>query len=103
MRDRYLTVPKNEKGIEEYNSGIEHSDNLIESVLSEDEFDTLYHSGVFKRLNERCGLMIDDYESEIINVDCINKCHDIIFSIPGAFSKMADKAKTLNTILCLDF
>ena len=103
MRNRYLTVPKNDRGIEEYNSGSEHTENLMERVLEEVEFDTLCHERVFKQINDRCGLMIDDYESEIISSDNISKCIDIISAVPGSFYEMAKAAMQHNTMLCLDF
>ncbi len=103
MRSRYLTVPKNKKGIEEYYSGAEHTDNMIEVVLEESEFDVLYKNNVFKRINIRCGLMIDDYESEIITIEEIEKCKNIIDEEKGTFLKMANEAIKCKTFLALDF
>ena len=103
MRQRFLTVPKNNQGTYEYNYGIAHTDNMIEKKLSEEEFYALYHNGVFKQINDRCNLMIDDYESEIISCHNIEKCIDVISLVPGVFYEMAEEAKKYNTALCLDF
>ena len=78
MRKRYLTVPKNKNGENEYDSGIESSSNLKVFELPESEFETLMHSGIFRDVNIECGTLIDDYESEIITKDKVGKCLNII-------------------------
>lgn len=83
MRVRYLTIPRNQKGLEEYNQGIEYSENLYAFELPEDEFDILYSSGVFGAINEECGLLIDDYESESIARKDFSKCISIIENVSG--------------------
>ena len=102
-RIRFLTVPKNDAGIEEYNTGIEHTENMIESKLGEDEFWKLARLGVFKEFNEKYDLLIDDYESEIIPAEAIRKSYSLIGSVPGEFIRACDKAIEYNTFLALDF
>lgn len=103
MRKRYLTVPKNKRGIDECEYGIQHTENMIEAVLDEDEFDKLWKNDVFRTINDRCQLMIDDYESEDINAENISKCMDVISIIPGKFLEMARLAVNYDTFLQLDF
>lgn len=103
MRTRFLTVPKNDKGIEENDYGVEHTDNLVEATLEEDEFDALWENGVFRTINDRCDLMIDDYESENISAENIHKCLDVISLIPGTFYEMSQLAIKYNTLLNLGF
>ncbi len=74
MRKRYLTVIKNERGLEEYDCGVEESENIKVYELPENEFEGLCKSGVFKKINNECNLMIDDYESELLSVDDLKKC-----------------------------
>lgn len=103
MRERYLTVPINETGISEYNHGIEHTNNMLEFVLSEKEFFELAESGVFRYINDLCGLMIDDYESEIISSTNLEKCGARILSQENVFSKAVRLAIYYKTFLALDF
>ena len=103
MKTRYLTVPKNKKGIEECEYGIQNTENLVEATLDENEFEALWRSGVFKSINDRCDLMIDDYESEDISTENIRRCLDVISGIPGKFYEMAQLAIKYNTFLQLDF
>jgi hypothetical protein len=104
-RVRYLTVPINNIGIEEYNIGQE-TDNIITLELSEEEFYSLYHGGVFDRINSTCNLLIDDYESEIINKNHFNECKNIISNsnlVTNIFTKALDFAIEYDTLLGLDF
>ena len=103
MRERYLTVPLNEKGKEEYDFGYDHKDNLKNIVLSEDEFNHLAQSGVFNHINDMCGLMIDDYESEIISSSDLKKCLDELNDYEGDFLRASKLAIQYNTFLALDF
>ena len=103
MNIRYLTVPKNQPGMNEYDYGIEHTSNMIERVLGEEEFEALYNKYIFKRINDECGLMIDDYESEEISSDNLRKCIHFISEIPGVFYEMAKIALKYDTVLYLDF
>lgn len=104
MRHRYLTVPYNEKGIQEYNNGVEESENLYTVELPEDEFIALVKS--FGLINKECDLLIDDCESESINGDHLIKCQDIIANVKEripVFAKALDMAIDNKTLLALDF
>jgi len=103
MRARFLTVPINERGIEEYDHGIENTENMIEIMLPEKEYVELKESGIFEFINEKCDLLIDDYESEIIDADDLRKCITQIELHKGIFLDHAYQAMKYKTFLALDF
>lgn len=78
MRKRFLTVIKNDMGLSEYDSGIEHSKNMVIYELPNAEFEKLYETGVFDAINQECGLLIDDYESEMISKSHLEQCINIL-------------------------
>lgn len=109
MRKRYMTIIKNSTGLEEYDIGIEQSDNIITHEFKEEEFKSLCENGIFKKLNEACGLLIDDYESEIIKKEDVKKIitdKQLITQIKNASVMFYKALKDLNEIIvavALDF
>ena len=101
-RCRFLTVPLNSQGINDYNYGRENSKDLITYELSEDEFELLYRT-VFPVINDRCALLIDDFESEEISAQNIICCLDTIMQVEGVFKTACLKAVEQGTFVCLDF
>ena len=104
MRHRFLTVPYNEQGITEYNSGVEESENLYTVELPENEFAALINP--FGAMNSECDLLIDDYESEEITADKLMKCRQIIANLKDnipVFFKAIEMAIEKNTMIALDF
>ena len=79
MHIRFLTIPKNEEGIVEYDMGVESSNNLNVYYLPEEEFENLWVA--FNVINYHCGLLIDDYESEIIKGQDLEKCKEILLEM----------------------
>ena len=71
-RQRYISVPKNKEAMEAYDLGEERPEAMVEWKLTEDEFNILYNCGVFHQLNEECSVIIDDFESEVIDVKGLN-------------------------------
>ena len=67
MIKKFVSVPKNLKGIYEYDRGVQGSENLLFYNLPKVEFDYLVDNKIFEYLNEKGNLMIDDYESEIVS------------------------------------
>ena len=103
MHKRFLTVPKNEEGIIEYDIGIEGSNNLNVYVLPEEEFNNLW--AVFDIMNVRWGLLIDEYESEIIENSYLEICKQILQEMKvdsPIFMSALEEAIRYNTILALD-
>ena len=106
MRVRYLTVPHNMEGITEYQNGIEHSENMSVYKLPEDQFLKLTRNNVFMLINENCGLLIDDYESEIIDEKNVLKCLNskiVDQNLSKVFYKALLEAKDNRTFVGLDF
>lgn len=65
-RQRYISVPKDLKSMEKYYYVEETNGDMIEWILSENKFISLFDSGIFNLLNNQCELLIDDFESETI-------------------------------------
>jgi hypothetical protein len=103
-RVRYISVPLNEKGIEDYNYGKEESNNIRVFQLKEDEYNNIDESGIFNEINNSCDLLIDDYESEEIkgnnleialDISKKNECEVLIQALELAIEN--------NTLVGLDF
>lgn len=104
MHIRFLTVPYNADGIEEYNNGIENSNNMCTLELPEEEFEILREC--FGILNKECGLLIDDYESEMIAGEAAIRCKEIIDSLRiqvPVFYKAVDVAIRHAGVIFMDF
>lgn len=103
-RIRYISVPLNEKGIEDYNYGKEESINIKVFELNEIEYNNIDEAGVFNEINNSCDLLIDDYESEEISgknliialdISIKNKCKIL--------TQALELAIEMNTLVGLDF
>jgi len=106
MSKKWLTVPLNQKGIEEYDVGISGTDNMKEFELSDAEFLELMVAGVFANINVQCKLLIDEYESEYIDGANIDVAKAIIESAPNKYGVMLEAitlAKEKGTALGIDF
>lgn len=104
IANKYLTVPKNAAGIElcEY-SGITEDDNLISYSLTQHRLDEVWKTGIINKINNECDLLIDDFESERIEGDNIDKCLGIINNEFDELKGALEHAKQLNTFVDLDF
>lgn len=100
----FISVPLNQKGVEEYDYGQENSKNIKEYTIGEKEFDKIYEAGIFGEINDSCDLLIDAYESEIIKDENLkialeiaknNNCKVLIKALELAIEK--------NTLVGLDF
>ncbi|AJA50068.1 hypothetical protein CPAST_c40390 [Clostridium pasteurianum DSM 525 = ATCC 6013] len=103
---RYISVPLNSLGAEEYNYGEEDSKNITVFELTKEEFDKIYSSGVFEEINDKCNLLIDDYESEEIKGDNLNTALSIAEKKELSCKKLIDAlnlAIDKNTFIGLDF
>ena len=110
-RIRYLTIPLNESAVENYYNGIENDGNTLEWSISEKVFEQLLECKVFETINEQCKLMIDDFESEIVDKNSIEKAVKCIKETYGknpsdtlkTLLSYAEKALECETIMALDF
>ena len=100
----WITVPKNQKGYEEYDFGIEHTENMDEFKLSPEEYHKLLKAGVFRILeNTYKELYIDDFESATITVEQLKAVYNAINVVEGDFLKAVDLAIKYGTCVYLDF
>ena len=100
----WITVPKNEKGYEEYNYGIEHTENMDEFKLTPEEYHELFKAGVFRILeNTYKELYIDDFESSKITTDQLKAVYHSINGVKGVFLTAVDLAIKYGTCIYLDF
>ena len=99
-----IIVPINETGRNSYDYGLEDAENLIVFDIPYDEFHILYPT-VTEDINEKYGLLIDEYEDETIEADIVNEIMNILKSIDGIenIKKAFSKARELNTELYLEF
>lgn len=66
---RFIAVPRNDAGRREYFHTTNSTENITFYSLPEEEFLRIYDSGFLWEMNERFGLMLDDYESGRIDED----------------------------------
>ena len=102
--NKWITVPKNPKGYNEYDLGIEHTENMDEFALSLEECRELYRSGVFQILESTYReLYIEDAESNTITSEQLEAVYDEISSVKGVFLTAVDLAIKYGTCVFLDF
>lgn len=65
-RQRYISVPKDYESMQALEYGVEKPNQIIQWILQEKEFEQLYNLGIFELINNKCDLIIDDFESEWI-------------------------------------
>ncbi len=100
---KYITVPINQKGIDEYSHMDFETENLLSFVLPEDEYEKLDRHHVFDIINTKCGKMIDVFESEKVSADDLKSVYRDISPIKGIWLDAVNKALEYNTCICLDF
>lgn len=100
----HITIPKNKKGYEEYDLGIEHTENTKRFDLSPEEYQGLSKAGVFRILEGMYSdLYIDHFESNTITADQLKAVYKAINVIPGVFMTAVDMAIQYGTCVYLDF
>lgn len=102
--NKYITVPKNDIGIHlcEYGHEVDN-ENLITCAITQDRLDEVWKTGVTDRINVECNLLIDDFESERIEGENIEKCLKILNNEFVELSEALEHAKKFNTFVDLDF
>lgn len=106
MFQKYISVPKNNEGIYEYDTGVQGSKNLSFYSLPKNEFEFLINNKIFGYLNDKGSLMIDDYESEIVPFDLLKQeiqLWDDLKDKAPTFVKAVKEALTYKTFIGLDF
>ncbi len=70
-RKRYIRVPKDKKAMQDYDYGIQKEEQMEEMILSEEQYNKLDKLGIFDIINEKCNIIIDEYEEELLELDKI--------------------------------
>lgn len=78
VRERFIRVPKDEKAMEDYDYGIQKQEQMEEMILSEEQYKVLDDIGVFDKINEKCDIIIDDYEEEVLELDKIPLALEVV-------------------------
>ncbi len=68
-REKYIRVPKNKEAMKDYDYGIQKEEQMEEMVLSEEQYRKLDEIGVFDIINEKCDIIIDEHEDEVLELD----------------------------------
>ena len=85
-RERMIRVPKDVKEMYDFDYGVQESDQMEEVVLTENEFIDLDSIGAFDLINEKCQVIIDDYEEEIIELEKIPVALEVIMQLRNEFT-----------------
>ena len=107
-RMRYIRVPKDIKAMKDYDYGVQKDEELI---LSESQYSVFYTLKVFQLINEECGVIIDDYEEEVLSLEKIPLALKIVNKIIQnyndinllKFKNMLESAIKYRTVVCFDF
>lgn len=111
QRKKYIRVPKDKKAMQDYDYGIQKEEQMEEMILSEEQYNKLDKLGIFDIINEKCNIIIDEYEEELLELDKIpiaieaiqplikdNKDEELI-----RLMEMLNLALSYNTIVGFDF
>lgn len=110
-RERMIRVPKDVKAMYDFDYGVQGSDQMEEVVLTEEEFIELDSIGVFDLINEKCQVIIDDYEEEIIELEKIPVALEVIKQLRNEctseslinLKKILEKALGYKTLVSFEF
>lgn len=78
VRERFIRVPKDEKAMEDYDYGTQKQEQMEEMILSEEQYKVLDDIGVFDKINEKCDIIIDNYEEEVLELDKIPLALEVV-------------------------
>lgn len=110
-RKKYIRVPKNKKAMEDYDYGIQKEGQMEEMVLSEEQYSKLNEIGIFDIINEKCDIIIDEYEEEVLELDKIPIALEVVTQLINdnkneelvRLKEMLKLAITCKTIVGFDF
>ena len=110
-REKYIRVPKNKHAMQDYDYGIQKEEQMEEMVLSEKQYSKLDDIGFFDIINEKCDIIIDEYEEEVLELDKIPIALEIVTQLINdnkneelvRLKEMLNLAITCKTIVEFDF
>ncbi|UIR57315.1 hypothetical protein LZQ00_05735 [Sphingobacterium sp. SRCM116780] len=94
-KKRYILTPKTVEIANKLDQDLASSEELIEIVLTEDDYNGLEKLGFFSFLNDLVNVNIDDYEDEVIVGD--DHIRKVLSSI-DSFDKANKQKSLLNEI-----
>lgn len=108
---RFIRVPKDDKAMKDYDYGVQKKEQMEEMILSEAQYKALDDTGVFDRINEKCDIIIDDYEEEVLKLDKIPLALEIVNQLMNSndneklieLKNILNLAITYKTIVGFDF
>ncbi len=111
---RVVIVPLNQRACELLEFGVNYTDKLESDFaiwkISEKEYEDLYRTTIFQKINNSCNILIDDYENERLEYDLtdialeeilaseVSKCEVIV-----RLTDMIRTAKEHKTFVEFDF
>ena len=110
-RKKYIRVPKNKKAMEDYDYGIQKEGQMEEMVLSEEQYSKLNEIVIFDIIKEKCDIIIDEYEEEVLELDKIPIALEVVTQLINdnkneelvRLKEMLKLAITCKTIVGFDF
>jgi len=102
MRSRVITVPKDRQAEEMLDFDIAKQEELIELVLSEEEFSFLDRNGIIDLINNKGNTLIEDFEDD--SVKGIENLLEVIKALRfklNEFSKKSSQSQLIQNILIL--
>ncbi|MCR5610026.1 MAG: hypothetical protein K6G26_13285 [Lachnospiraceae bacterium] len=110
-KTRYIRVPKNQKAVKDYDNGIIEDNQVEEILLTQEVFDELYKSGVFSIINDKCDIIIDDYEDEVLTLEKVPVALEVVNDLCSVntsnnlkeLKRMLELALKYKTIVGFDF
>jgi|GEM_PF-2860424 len=110
-RQRYITVPLDKEAMHLYDMGEENIKDSLQWILTEKEFGILNDSSFFEKINNISDVLIDDYESEIIQGENLERAYEVVCLLCDVISndtneKLRVYIKTAidrNTLIAFDF
>ena len=97
--------------MKDYDYGVQKDEQIEELILSESQYSVFYTFKVFQLINEECGVIIDDYEEEVLSLEKIPLALKIVNKIIQnyndinliKFKNMLELAIKCRTIVGFDF
>lgn len=110
-RERFIRVPKDAKAMEDYDCGVQKNDQIEEMILTEQQYKILNDMELFDKINDKCDVIIDDFEEEVIELDKIPLALEVVVQLSKNNSsaellevkKMFELALNFKTIIGFDF
>ena len=110
-RDKYIRVPMDKKAMEDYDFGIQKEEQMEEMILSEEQYNKLSEIGVFDIISEKCDIIIDEYEEEVLELSKIPIALEVVEKLINnneneellRLKEMLNLAVLYSTIVGFDF